>query len=66
VSGVLTIWQAVNLGKGAKYLTVHFYESKTVQERDDYKKESQTEWLEKLRPYLKNLVANNYAVIVSE
>jgi len=66
VSGVLTIWQAVNLGKGAKYLTVHFHESKTVQERDDYKKASQTEWLEKLRPYLKNLVANNYAVIVSE
>jgi len=66
VSGVLTIWQAVNLGKGAKYLTAHFHESKAVQERDDYKKASQTEWLEKLRPYLKNLVANNYEIMVSE
>jgi len=66
VSGVLTIWQAVNLGKGPKYLTVHFHESKAVLERDDYKKASHTKWLEKFRPYLKNLATNNYEVMMSE
>lgn len=67
ILGVFAIWQAIHLGeRGRKYLTVHFHKSRAVQEGEDYKKTSQTERLEKLRPYLKNLVANNYEVMVSE
>ena len=65
ILGVFTIWQAVNLGKrGQKYMTVHFHESKTVQEGEEYKRAAQTKWIEKLRPYLENLVANNYEIII--
>lgn len=66
VPGVLTVWQTVNLGKGPKYLTVLFQESQAVQEKDDYKKASHAKWMEKFRPYLKNLEANNYEVMMSE
>lgn len=65
VPGVMSIWRAVNLGeKGQKYLTVYFQESMSVQQREDYKKASQTDWLKKLLPFLKDLVGTNYEVYI--
>jgi hypothetical protein len=65
VPGVMAIWRAVNLGeKGQKYLTVYFQESMSVQQREDYKKASQTDWLKKLLPFLKDLVGTNYEVYI--
>jgi antibiotic biosynthesis monooxygenase (ABM) superfamily enzyme len=64
VPGVISVWRAINLGeKGPKYLTVYFQENMAVQERDDYKKASQTDWIKRLRPFLKGLTGANYEVI---
>lgn len=63
VPGVMNIWRAVNLGeKGQKYLTVYFQENMAVQQREDYKKASQTDWIKRLRPFLKDLTGTNYEV----
>jgi len=63
VPGVISIWRAVNLGeKGQKYLTVYFQENMSVQQREDYKKASQTDWLKRLLPFLKDLAGTNYEV----
>jgi hypothetical protein len=65
VPGVMNIWRAVNLGeKGQKYLTVYFQESMSVQQREDYKKASQTDWLKKLLPFLKDLAGTNYELYI--
>ncbi len=67
VPGVMAVWRAVNLGeKGQKYLTVYFQENISVQQRDDYKKASQTDWLKKLLPFLKDLTGTNYEVYMSQ
>ena len=66
VHGVMNIWRAVNLGeKGQKYLTVYFQENMSVQQREDYKKASQTDWLKKLLPFLKDLVGTNCEVYMN-
>lgn len=63
VPGVMAIWRGVNLGeKGQKYLTVYFQESMFVQQREDYKKASQTDWIKRLMPFLKDLAGTNYEV----
>ena len=63
VPGVMSIWRAVNLGeKGQKFLTVYFQENMTVQQREDYKMASQTDWIKRLRPFLKDLTGTNYEV----
>ena len=63
VPGVMTIWRATNLGeKGQKYLTVYFQENMSVQQREDYKKASQTDWIKRLMPFLKDLAGTNYEV----
>jgi len=65
VPGVMAIWRAVNLGeKGQKYLTVYFQENMGVQQREDYKKASQTEWLKRLLPFLKDLTGTNYELYI--
>ncbi len=63
VPGVMTIWRAANLGeKGQKYLTIYFQESMSVQQREDYKKASQTDWIKRLRPFLKDLAGTNFEI----
>ncbi|MCK4783580.1 MAG: hypothetical protein KAV87_07515 [Desulfobacteraceae bacterium] len=63
VSGVSVIWRTTNLGeKGQKYLTVYFQENMDVQQREDYKKASQTAWLKSLFPYLKDFSGNNFEI----
>jgi len=65
IPGVMVIWRAVNLGeKGQKYLTVYFQENMGVQQREDYKKASQTEWLKRLLPFLKDLAGTNYELYI--
>jgi len=61
VPGVMNIWRAVNLGeKGHKYLTIYFQENMSVQQREDYKKASQTDWRKRLQPFIKDIVGTNY------
>lgn len=63
VPGVMNIWRAVNLGeKGHKYLTIYFQENISVQQREDYKKASQTDWRKRLQPFIKEVVGTNYEV----
>jgi antibiotic biosynthesis monooxygenase (ABM) superfamily enzyme len=63
VPGVMSIWRAANLGdKGQKYLTVYFQENMAVQQREDYKKASQTDWIKRLMPFLKDLAGTNYEI----
>ena len=63
VPGVMTVWRAVNLGdKGQKYVTVYFQEGTKVQEREDYKNASRTEWVKSLMPHMKDLSGTNYEV----
>ncbi|MDD5207117.1 MAG: hypothetical protein PHS17_16960 [Desulfobacterales bacterium] len=63
VPGVMSIWRAVNLGdKGQKYVTVYFQEGMKVQEREDYRNASQTEWIKSLMPYLRELYGANFEI----
>jgi hypothetical protein len=63
VPGVRTIWRGLNLGeKGQKYATVYFQESITVQQREDYKNASNTEWIKSLIPHLKDRSAFNFEI----
>ena len=63
VPGVMSIWRAVHLGEeGHKYLTIYFQENMSVQQREDYKKASQTDWRKRLQPFIKGVAGTNYGL----
>ena len=63
VRGVLSGTRGVNTGNGQKYIAVYVHENAEVQKSAAYKKAVETEWTQKIRPYIKNFTRENYEIL---
>ena len=63
VPGVISIWRGINKNeKGQKYINIYFQEDISIQQREEYKMASQTEWIKSLMPFIKDLQGTNYSI----
>ena len=63
VPGVLMAKRGLSAGNGQKYIAIYEHENSEVQQTSAYKNAIETEWTQKIRPYLRNFQKNVYTVL---
>ena len=64
VEGVLQNYKGVNLtGRKQKYFFLYVHKTANIQNSEEYRAVSQTEWSRKVRPFVKNFEAESYNAI---
>ncbi len=63
VPGVLWAKRGMNTRGGPKYIAVYEHESVEVQKTEAYREVLETDWANKIRPYLRNFVREIYQLL---